>query len=101
MFARCRERPLWRSVFRGWILGRGSRNARDGVPYRGWIVAYPINALLNKHLVPFVTDRNVNPLALAVDDFRLIPLGVDLQLERVGRLLRREFADDLHRLAGC
>src|SRR5262245_31053894 len=63
------------------------------------VVTDPIDALLEQLLVPFFAGGNVDAFAAAVDDLRLIALGVDLQLEIVGWLPGRDLADDFYGLA--
>ena len=66
-----------------------------------WSAARPTRCRASRSpLAPFVARRNVDAFALAVENLRLVPLGVDLDFEVVGRLLLADLRDDLHRLAG-
>src|SRR5262245_30768556 len=62
---------------------------------------YPFDAMVRNVLRTLLAGRNVFPFALAVDDFRLVTLRVDLNLEMVGGFFRGYLRNDLHRLAGC
>ena len=60
----------------------------------------PLDAVLLAIGFALLTRRNVDAFAVAVEDLRLVPLRVDLNFVVVGRLLRVDPRDDLHRLAG-
>ncbi len=67
-------------------LPRFRRFLRRGIR-SGRIVRYPLNAVIGDVLPALFAGRNVFAFASAVDDLRLIPFGVDLNLEVMRRLL--------------
>jgi hypothetical protein len=60
----------------------------------------PLDGVLLHQLDARLARRNVDAGPLAVEDFRLVGLGVDPQLGVVGRVPGVDPRDDLHRLAG-
>src|SRR5262245_30860444 len=69
-------------------------HARPAVQLR-----HPFDAVIRDVSVAFVSGWDVLALTFAVDDFRLIMLGIDLNLEIMRGFLGRRFRDDLHRPA--
>ncbi len=69
-------------------------------PFFGRIVGDPVDTVVEHVLVPLVAGLDVFSLSFAVNDLRMVPLGVDLQLKIVSRFADGDFGDDLHRLAG-
>ncbi len=60
----------------------------------------PFNPMLGNQFFAPRTRRNVDTLAPSVQDLRVVPLGVDLDLVVVRRLAAGDLGDDLDRLAG-
>src|SRR4051794_5271015 len=56
--------------------------------------------MIGNVLAALVTSRNVLSFAPAVNNFRLVPLRVDLNFEIVSGLSGRDLRNDFHRLAG-
>jgi hypothetical protein len=64
------------------------------------VVGNPLDAMPLDIRAAGIVGRDVHALAFAVEDFRVVFLGVDLDFVVVGRLAERDFRDDFHRLAG-
>src|SRR6266404_8203120 len=60
----------------------------------------PFDAVVREVLISFFAGRNVFAFPFAVDDFGLVALRIDLNLEVVRRLPGRYFRNDLDGLAG-
>jgi len=60
----------------------------------------PFDAVLGDGLLAAFAGRDVDALALAVENLRPVLLRVDLDFVVVGRLLLAYLGDDLDRLAG-
>ena len=61
---------------------------------------HPFDGVLGHQIGPHLAGRQIDPLALAVEDLGFVGFGVDPQFVVVGRFLGRGLRDDLHRLAG-
>src|SRR5215472_4858895 len=66
---------------------------------RNGVVRYPFDTAVSNVPLAFFTGWNVFAVAFAVDNFRHVSPGVDLDFEVMRRLSWRSHGNDLHRFA--
>src|SRR5262245_15739779 len=98
---RVRNRRLLQIVVHASAAARVPALQFDGDAGSAMELGYPFDAMVRNVLRTFLAGRNVFTFALTVDDFRLVTLRVDLNLEIVSGFFRGYFRNNLHRLARC
>src|SRR5262245_55740368 len=94
---RVRNRRLLQIIIHAAAAARVAALQLDGDARAAIEFRHPFDAVVRNVLRTFLTGWDVFTFAFAIDDFRLVALRVDLNLEIMRGFFRRYLGDDLHR----